>query len=161
MSEGRVRSSAPIGLQWRSSTAFILMTVGLGMFTDIFLYGLVTPVMPFMLEEHIGVPHDQIQTTVSNLLAIYAASTFMFSPIAGFIADRSPNRKIPFLAGLASLLVGTLLLALGKTVPQLAFARVFQGFSAAVVWTVALAVSMETVGRDNLGTTIGTVSDFS
>ena len=32
----------PIGLGWRSHTLFIITTVGIGLFTDLFLYGLGT-----------------------------------------------------------------------------------------------------------------------
>ncbi|KAL9113100.1 MAG: hypothetical protein Q9227_002712 [Pyrenula ochraceoflavens] len=33
----------PIGLRWRSSTFFIIATVGVGLFCDLFLYGLIVP----------------------------------------------------------------------------------------------------------------------
>ena len=50
------------------------------------------------------------------------------------------------------------MLSLGQNVPVLMIARVLQGISAAVVWTVGLALVMDTVGPDNLGKTIGSVS---
>lgn len=34
-------SVVPAGLKWRSNTFFIISTVGVGLFTDLFLYGLV------------------------------------------------------------------------------------------------------------------------
>lgn len=79
--------------------------------------------------------------------------------MAGFIADKISNRQKPFLVGLLALLLSTLGLAVGQNVPVLAIARVFQGMSSAVVWTVGLAICLETVGPSKLGTTIGTVSD--
>ena len=39
----------------------------------------------------------------------------------------------------------------------LAVARVLQGISAAVVWTIGLALVLDTVGPENLGKTIGSV----
>src|SRR4051794_17300433 len=108
-------TSIPAGLRWRSSTPFILVTVGLGMFTDLFLYGLITPVMPFMLQDHIGVPKDQVQGIIDYQLAIFAVCQVLMSPIAGIAADMVPSRKMPFLLGLVALLVGTLLLATGST----------------------------------------------
>ena len=56
------------------------------------------------------------------------------------------------------MIVGTALLALGRSVAILALARAFQGMSGAVVWTIAMAISLETVGPQNLGTVVGTVS---
>ena len=149
--------SPPWGLAWRSNTLFIVSTVGIGLFTDLFLYGLVVPILPFILEERTHVPREQIQSNVSGLLAAYAAASVIFSPPAGVLADRLPTRQLPFLVGLVALLLATLLLLLGQTVAVLAVARVFQGISAAVVWTIGLALVLDTVGPENLGKTIGSV----
>lgn len=148
----------PAGLKWRSNTLFIVSTVAMGMFTDLFLYGLVVPVLPFLLKDRVGVPADQIQSTVSALLAAFGASSVAVAPIVGVIADRIETRQAPFLAGIAALFASTLLLFLGTTVPVLAIARVLQGISAALVWTIGLALCLETVGPENLGKTIGSVS---
>jgi MFS family permease len=42
----------------------------------------------------------------------------------------------------------------------LALARVLQGISAAFVWTIGLALCLETVGPENLGKTIGSIFSF-
>ena len=55
------------------------------------------------------------------------------------------------------MLIATLLLFLGQTVAVLTVARVLQGISAAVVWTVGLALIIDTVGSHNLGKTMGSV----
>lgn len=149
--------SKPIGLKWRSSTLFIVSTVGIGLFTDLFLYGLVVPILPFILQDRVNLPHDQIQSHVSGLLAAYAGASVLFSPPAAILADRLPTRQLPFLVGLTALLLATLLLFLGQTVAVLTVARVLQGISAAVVWTIGLALVLDTVGPENLGKTIGSV----
>lgn len=149
--------SKPRGLEWRSSSLFIVSTVGIGLFTDLFLYGLVVPVLPFLLQDRIHLEPAQIQSHVSGLLAAYAAASALCSLPAGLIADRGSSRQLPFLVGLTALLVATLLLLLGQTVAVLAVARVLQGISGAVVWTVGLALVLDTVGPDNLGKTIGSV----
>ena len=81
----------------------------------------------------------------------------LFSPVAGIIADRVPSRQPPFLAGLTALLGATLLFAFGQSLAVLVVARILQGLSAAVVWTIGLALVMDTVGPENLGKTIGSV----
>lgn len=149
--------SKPIGLEWRSSTLFIVSTVGIGLFTDLFLYGLVVPILPFILQDRIHLQPDQIQSHVSALLAAYAGASVLFSPPAGILADRLPTRQLPFLVGLTALLLATLLLFLGQSVAVLIVARVLQGISAAVVWTIGLALVLDTVGPQNLGKTIGSV----
>ncbi|KAI4176794.1 MAG: hypothetical protein LQ346_007801 [Caloplaca aetnensis] len=152
--------SKPIGLRWRSSTLFIVSTVGIGLFTDLFLYGLVVPILPFILQDRVSLPQDQIQSHVSALLAAYAGASVLFSPPAGVIADRTSSRQTPFLIGLVALLGATLMLFLGQTVPVLVVARILQGTSAAVVWTIGLALVLDTVGPENLGKTIGSIFGF-
>jgi MFS family permease len=151
----------PAGLKWRSNTFFIISTVAVGLFTDLFLYGLVVPVLPFMLQDRIGVAEDQVQSLVSALLAVYAAASVLFSPIAGIVADKVETRQAPFLFGLLSLLSATILLFVGRTVAVLAIARILQGISAGFVWTIGLALCLETVGPENLGKTIGSVRKYS
>ena len=147
----------PMGLHWRSNTFFIIATVAVGLFTDLFLYGLVVPVLPFMLQDRVGIPPSESQPHVSGLLAAYAGSSVLFSPFAGWIADRTAARQVPFLSGLAALLLATLLLYLGQNEAVLVVARILQGLSAAIVWTIGLALCLDTVGPENLGKTIGSV----
>lgn len=150
-------SKRPYGLKWRSNTLFIVATVGIGLFTDLFLYALVVPILPSILKDKVGVSDKDIQSDVSGLLAAYAAASVITSPFAGVIADRMSSRRAPFLVGLLALLLATILLSIGATLPVLTIARVLQGVSSAFVWTVGLALCLETVGPKNLGKTIGTV----
>ncbi|KAF7507770.1 hypothetical protein GJ744_010071 [Endocarpon pusillum] len=153
-------SSPPLGLRWRGSTIFIIATVAVGIFTDLFLYGLIVPVLPFLLRDRISLPQDQVQSYSSALLASYAGASVLFSLPAGWIADRTSSRRLPFLSGLAALLAATLMLSLGKIIAVLVMARVLQGMSGAVVWTVGLAMIMDTVGVGNLGKVMGTIFSF-
>ncbi|KAF1347796.1 major facilitator superfamily domain-containing protein [Delphinella strobiligena] len=137
-------SVVPAGLRWRSNTFFIISTVGVGLFTDLFLYGLVVPILPFMLEERVDLPKDQVQSAVAGLLASYAGASVVFSPIAGILADKTSTRQGPFLLGLTALLLATILLFSGSSLHVLIIARVLQGISAAVVWTIGLALCLET-----------------
>ncbi|KAK8002896.1 Pkinase-domain-containing protein [Apiospora arundinis] len=146
----------PWGLRWRASTAFILITVGIGLFTDLFLYGLVVPVLPFLLHDRLSIPDNEIQSYSSGLLAAYAGVQLLCSVPAGWIADRTNSRQAPFLSGLAALLAATILLALGQSIGVLVLARMLQGMSASVVWTIGMAMIRDTVGPQNLGKAIGT-----
>ncbi|KAI2776139.1 MFS general substrate transporter [Daldinia loculata] len=152
--------SPPWALHWRSNTLFIIATVAVGLFTDLFLYGLVVPVLPFMLRDRLSIPEDEIQSYVSNLLAAYAGASVVSSVPAGWIADRTSSRQAPFLSGLAALLAATIMLALGQSIPVLFVARVLQGISAAVVWTIGFAMILDTVGPQNLGKVVGSIFSF-
>ena len=85
--------SPPLGLRWRASTLFIIATVAVGIFTDLFLYGLIVPVLPFLLRERISLPQEEVQSSSSALLAAYAAASVCFSLPAGWIADRTSSRR--------------------------------------------------------------------
>ena len=147
----------PIGFTWRSHTLYIISTVGIGLFTDLFLYGLVVPILPFLLTDRIGLPESQIQSNVSGLLVAYAAASVVFSPLAGYIADKTSSRQAPYVGGLSALIAATILFFLGQDLWVLVLARILQGASSAFVWTVGLALCIDTVGPENLGKTIGSV----
>ena len=55
------------------------------------------------------------------------------------------------MAGLAALLGSTFMLCFGRSEAVLIVARVLQGISAAVVWTVGLALIVDTVGEARVG----------
>jgi MFS family permease len=77
------------------------------------------------------------------------------------LADRlSSSRQFPFLLGLILLLLSTILLAIGNSLPVLWLARFLQGASGGIVWTIGTALLIETVGQANLGKTIGTIFSF-
>lgn len=148
---------APIGLKWRSHTVFILGTVGMGIFTDFLLYAMLVPVLPFMLRDRLHLPPEEIQSKIDYLLATYAGGSVLFSPIAGLLADRVRSRQLPFLAGILALFLATLLFAATDTLWVLYLARLLQGVSAATVWSVGMALVVETVGAQNMGKAMGTV----
>jgi MFS family permease len=60
--------------------------------------------------------------------------------------------------GLVVLFASTVMFCLGRTIALLVAARLLQGASAAVVWTVALALLADTVKKDEVGKALGYVS---
>jgi MFS family permease len=148
---------APRYLKYRTSTAFITITVSFAIFTDVFIYGLIVPVVPFALTERAGIPDSDIQFWTSVLLAIYGAALCITAPVCGWLADRSNSRRIPLLTGLLALAGSTVMLCVGRTISIIAAGRVLQGMSAAIVWVVGLAMLVDTVGNDAIGQTMGYV----
>ncbi|KAF1810493.1 hypothetical protein P152DRAFT_378424, partial [Eremomyces bilateralis CBS 781.70] len=130
----------PRGLSWRSSTQFIVFTIGAGMFSDLFLYSLIVPVVPFLLEDRIKVPQSEVQQRVSELLAVCAGAQFIFSPLVGIFADRMRSRQVPFLFGILALAGSTVLFAVARSMLLLMAARILQGLSGAIVWSIGLAM---------------------
>lgn len=113
-----------------------------------------------MLQNRLNIPKSEVQSYTSALLAAYAGASVLFSPVAGYIADRTSSRQAPFLGGLAALIAATIMLFEGNSIAVLFIARVAQGASSAFVWTVGLALCIDTVGPENLGKTIGSIFSF-
>lgn len=151
-------SSPPHFLRFRSSKAFIIAVICIAIFSDVFLYGVIVPVVPFSISERAGVPESDVQHWTSILLAVYGAALLISAPIAGFLADHSPNRRLPLLGGLVVLTAATILLCLAKSVEVLVVGRLFQGLAAGIVWTVGQALLVDTVGQAEIGQVMGYVS---
>jgi MFS family permease len=151
-------SPPPHFLAIRSSKLFILITICIAVFTDIFLYGIIVPVIPFALSSRASVPEDSVQHWVSILLAIYGAALLVGSPVAGWYADNSSSRRVPLMIGLLTLAGATIMLCLARSVALLCVGRALQGLSAAIVWVVGQALLVDTVGQKDIGQTMGYVS---
>lgn len=98
-----------------------------------------------------------MQRWVSVLLATYAAALVGASPICGWLADRSSSRRGPLLLGLLALGGGTAMLCVGTSIGLLLGGRILQGVSAAVVWSVGLALVVDTVPEPVIGEALGYV----
>ncbi|KAK7969141.1 Major facilitator superfamily domain protein [Apiospora saccharicola] len=143
-------SKPPFLLKQRSSSFTIILTVCLAIFTDIFFYALIVPVVPFSLTVQVGLGEDQVQEWTAILLACYSGALFVASPLAGLYADHTSSRRWPLLLGLIALAASTLLLCFGHSIGLLVLGRLLQGVSAAIVWSVGCALLV-----DALDTAVG------
>lgn len=117
------------------------------------------PVIPFAIETRVGIPSGDVGHWVSVLLGVYGGALLVAAPISGVMADRwLRSRQVPLLGGLFILLGSTIMFCLGQSIPVLIVARILQGASAGVVWTVALALLSDTVGKDQSGRALGFVA---
>ncbi|OJJ34880.1 hypothetical protein ASPWEDRAFT_739639 [Aspergillus wentii DTO 134E9] len=151
-------SKEPVFLRFRSSKRFIIGVVVNSIFVDIVLYGVIVPVVPAALHTKIHPTVHQVQQWTSILLALYGVALLFLAPVAGFIADRTKSRKKPFLVGLLNLAGATSFLFFGSRLPFWIIGRLLQGASAAVVWTVGLAIIVDTAGKKHLGESLGFAS---
>ncbi|KAI9873174.1 MAG: hypothetical protein M1830_000751 [Pleopsidium flavum] len=137
------------------------MTITLGLFAELFLYGFIVPILPYMLQQRIGVNRTDTQSITSNLLGIFAGIQILMGPVIGILADKSSRRQSPLLFGLFIALAGTILMAVTLRVSMLYVARIAQGLSASIIWIVGSATLADTVGGNNMGKTLGTISVFT
>lgn len=74
----------PRWLSQRISRSYTIFVVSYAVFVDIFLYGVIVLVIPFALQQRIGVPFQHVQHWVSILLAVYGGSLLFFSLGVGY-----------------------------------------------------------------------------
>ncbi|KFA63558.1 hypothetical protein S40285_00352 [Stachybotrys chlorohalonatus IBT 40285] len=149
------RDRKPALLRLRSSVSLIVTTVSFAVFTDVFLYSVIVPVLPFSLPSRAGISQDTVQYWISVSLAVFGAALLAASPIWGYVADRIQNRRAPMLAGLIFLVGATALLCATTNIPMLLAGRILQGLAAALTWTVGLALVVDTVDTKHIGYATG------
>ncbi|KAL4875779.1 major facilitator superfamily domain-containing protein [Aspergillus karnatakaensis] len=142
-------------LCYRSSTVFIVATVWISSFTDYFLYAMVVPILPTALSERANVPYKDREYWVSVLLMSEALTAFLCCPIFGYIVDKTPTRRAPYVLGLLFLGASMGLLAVARSPAVFVLARLLQGGATAMVAVAGLALLTDSVPLDNLGQTIG------
>lgn len=102
-----------------------------------------------------------VQWWTSFIFAVFGAAIIVGSPICGWLADRTADRSVTYFAGLFILAAATLLFGFAKNAWLLVVSRIFQGLSAAIVYTVGLALLVDTVGSDRIGQWMGTALSCS
>ncbi|KAJ5922475.1 Major facilitator superfamily domain general substrate transporter [Penicillium verrucosum] len=147
--------SPPWGVQWRSSTSFIVATVWMATFTEFFLFAMIVPVMPTALITRAHVLPADRQYWSSVLLMCDAGMVVVCCPFFGFLVDRTRTRQLPFLSGLILLAASMILLAVGKTLSIFLIARLLQGAATAMVCVAGLTLTTDTFEKERLGTAIG------
>ena len=84
-------------------------------------------------------------------------TTDSFLAIAGWFADHSSSRQAPLLTGLALAFAATLVFCFARAPWVLVIARIFQGFSASIIYTAGLALIADTVPASEVGSWYVTV----
>jgi MFS family permease len=78
----------------------------------------------------------------------------------GYFSDRAASRRGHYLFGLFALTLATLLVGVARNYWLLVFARLLQGCSSAVVWTIGMAVLADTLPTEQLGIAMGTIGSI-
>ncbi|KAF2758113.1 MFS general substrate transporter [Pseudovirgaria hyperparasitica] len=157
----RLRSKSrrpPFLLHYRSAEWFIVTSIAIAIFSETLIYAIFIPVLPFALVSRARVERDEVQRWTATLLAVHAGFQIAFSPLSGWIADRTSTRRGPLLLSYLLLAGATLLLMFGRSIGTFIAARALQGAAAAAGWTIGLALLVDTVGVDQMGEASGWVS---
>ncbi|KAK3694209.1 major facilitator superfamily domain-containing protein [Podospora appendiculata] len=122
-------------------------------FTDVFLSGLVIPLIPHIIQERTQVPADQVQMWTSILIAAYGGAFVAASPFMPFLTRQGPSLWAVSFIGIVSAAASFALLHLESNLPLLVLARALQGF-AAVATTGACSGIMSAAAGAGVQTTV-------
>ena len=120
------------------STMAVLM---LAVFTVSMGYGIILPLLPYLIERFLGTGGDaaQVARATGLLTGLYALSFFFFAPAWGWMSDRYGRRPI-LLIGLIGFSATMLTFAFIENLASVYAERFLSGMFAAAVTPVALAV---------------------
>ncbi|KAJ6021477.1 hypothetical protein N7540_006981 [Penicillium herquei] len=76
----------------------------------------------------------------------------------GWLGDKTETRQTPFIIGLVILGGGTLLFSLTDSLSLIVIARILQGCSTAIVFTIGYSLMLDTVGNEGIGRAVGYTS---
>jgi MFS family permease len=130
-----ISRAAPTGIP--PSTMAVLM---LSVFTVSMGYGIVLPLLPYLIERQLGTSGDaaQVSRATGLLTGLYTLSLFLFASAWGRMSDRYGRRTI-LLIGLIGFSATTLTFAFVENLPAVYAERFLSGMFAAAVTPVALA----------------------
>lgn len=142
----------PLGLRWRSSVWFITAVVGFGITTDLLVYSIIIPVLPFQLER---LSYRRVSTLIGWLLCAYSGGLVLSTIPIAMYSERYSARRAPLIFGLFALISAQVMFMEAPNYAVMAIARVLQGISSSVVWIVGLALLCDTTPEKDVGKQLG------
>ncbi|KAE9409352.1 MFS general substrate transporter [Gymnopus androsaceus JB14] len=152
MGESTVRPAPPYGLKWRSSYWFVTFVVGLGIGTDLLVYSVVVPVLPFQLEK---LGYSAIPVRTSWLLFSYSAGLVVATLPVAIFSERYDARKAPLVLGIIILIGSQIMLMEAPVYWLMCLARILQGIGSTMVWVIGLALLCDTTPTKLVGRQLG------
>ncbi|GAA5956568.1 hypothetical protein JCM3765_003486 [Sporobolomyces pararoseus] len=152
--EKSLTGKPPIFLRVRSSTWWIALCVGFGVLVDLASYSIIVPVIPFRLE---ALGYNDIGSKTGWLVAAYAGGLIVSSPPVAFIGAKYKNRQIPLIVGLLFMIGAIIMFMEANSFALMVVARILQGFSGTVLWTIGLALVTDSVPEERAGVVLGQV----
>ncbi|KAJ7139595.1 major facilitator superfamily domain-containing protein [Mycena epipterygia] len=142
----------PFGLKWRCSFWFATFIVGLGVATDLLVYSMIIPVMPFQLER---LGYHSVSALTGWLLFAYSAGLVLFTIPIAMLSERYNIRRSPLIAGLILLIGSQIMLMEAPNYPVMCVARILQGIGSTMVWVVGLALLCDSTPEQYIGRQLG------
>ncbi|RAH66067.1 MFS transporter [Aspergillus aculeatinus CBS 121060] len=146
------------GQKWRSSPLFIVGAMAIALFTDTFLYTFLVPILPYVLENRLGLDVALTQRMSFALLSESAVASLVTSPFIGHYADGLSSKRALLVGSLVAALIGSIILAMATTTFTLFAGRLVQAIASSFIWVVGYATIADNVRPEHLGKTYGVIS---
>ncbi|PYH41067.1 MFS transporter [Aspergillus saccharolyticus JOP 1030-1] len=153
-----VKEGTKWGQKWRSSPLFIVSAMAIALFTDTFLYTFLVPILPYVLENRLGLDVALTQRMSFSLLSESAVASLITSPFIGHYADGLPSKRGLLIWSLVAALVGSIILAMATSTFTLFAGRLVQAIASSFIWVVGYATIADNVRPEHLGKTYGVIS---
>lgn len=129
--------------------ASIMAVLMLSVFTVSMGYGVVLPLLPYVIERLVGTASDptRVSRATGLLTGLYTLSLFLFAPAWGRLSDRY-GRRVILLIGLTGFSATMLTFAFIESLPAVYAERFLSGLFAAAVTPVALAAIGDLAATD-------------
>lgn len=114
----------------KNAVYFVLVTV----LIDMIGFGMIIPVIPFLLSDIMQLPVEEVTPYGGLLTAIYGVMNFLAGPTLGSFSDRYGRRPV-LLISLATLAVDFVIMGLAHSLWLLVLGRILSGVSAATFST--------------------------
>ncbi|KAL7008859.1 hypothetical protein EMMF5_001606 [Cystobasidiomycetes sp. EMM_F5] len=142
----------PLLLKLRSSVYYITLVTGMGLFTDVCLYPLFTPAIPFRLE---ALGFQNIPSLTGWLAAAYAGGLVVATFPFAWLGSRYRGKRNLLLGALVLMALSILFFLFAPNYAGMVSARVLQGASGAGIWTIGLALVADNCPSTMLGKCMG------
>ncbi|KAF3033677.1 hypothetical protein E8E12_001982 [Didymella heteroderae] len=93
---------------------------------------------------------------VTDKNTAFSIADFFGAPCCARYVDRVRSRRAPWYLGIALITAGSFLFGFSSNIATLICSRILHGLSSSILYTVGLAVLVDTVGRDEVGQWMGT-----
>ncbi|OJJ42450.1 hypothetical protein ASPZODRAFT_137262 [Penicilliopsis zonata CBS 506.65] len=120
---------ANLGSRWRSSPIFILTSVAVGMISNMFLYGFMVPILPYILEERVKINPSNTSTVTILLLAQNALISTVCTPTIGLIHHLVPSKRVFLIVSLLITLLSSGCMAASRSVYGIMVGRFLQALA--------------------------------
>ncbi|KAJ2716726.1 hypothetical protein H4R19_000466 [Coemansia spiralis] len=136
---------------FRSQPAAVLTVATMAVFADTVAYGLIVPFLPEVLQDRLGMS----SSANGILFGCFGVGIIIGAPVSAYASDRWKIRRWPMVFGLLGLGVTTILFALSNAFWQLVVARLAQGVSSGITWSIGLGMIAEVYPGKAMGQAMG------